>query len=81
MEKLTALEQPSVRTKESTGVAEEVRWTTAARDREGRRAVLYAYAGDHYSVARPGARQFCVGCHPGHSGVPTDTHKHAEKVP
>jgi hypothetical protein len=44
-----------------------VRWTTAARDKEGRQATIYAFAGDHYSGARPGHYTFCAGCHPGHS--------------
>jgi hypothetical protein len=55
-----------------------VQWTTPAKDSRGQQGVFYAYAGDHYSLSRPNARSFCVGCHPGHSGVPPDTHKHAE---
>lgn len=58
-----------------------VHWTTAAKDKQGRQATLYAYAGDHYSQSPPDGKTFCVGCHPGHSGVPTDTHKHAENLP
>jgi hypothetical protein len=57
-----------------------VRWTTPARDSAGRSATFYAYAGDHYSLARPGGRHFCVGCHPGHSGLPAAAHDHAERV-
>jgi hypothetical protein len=58
-----------------------VRWETQPRDSQRRRAAFYAYAGDHYSQMRPTAKIFCVGCHPGHSGVPPDTHKHAEIMP
>jgi hypothetical protein len=57
-----------------------VRWTTPVKDAAGRSATFYAYAGDHYSLTRPLGRHFCVGCHPGHSGVPPDSHKHAERV-
>jgi hypothetical protein len=56
-----------------------VRWTTAAKDQSGRAATFYAYAGDHYSLVRPGGKHFCVGCHPGHSGLPTASHDHAER--
>jgi hypothetical protein len=55
-----------------------VRWDTQPRDSRGEHATFYAYAGDHYSLARPGAKNFCVGCHPGHSGIPPESHKHAE---
>jgi hypothetical protein len=55
-------------------------WTTPAADAAGRRATFYAYAGDHYSGARPGARHFCTGCHPGHSGVAAYQHDHAERL-
>ena len=58
-----------------------VRWETQPRDSRGDHAVFYALAGDHYSLARSGSKTFCVGCHPGHSGVPTNTHKHAEIMP
>ncbi len=58
-----------------------VRWDTPATDKQGRHATFYAYAGDHYSLAKPGGRTFCVGCHPGHSGLPPDSHKHAEIPP
>jgi hypothetical protein len=57
-----------------------VRWTTAARDTKGRQAQFYAFAGDHYSLTTPGARNFCVGCHPGHSGLPRTDHRHAEAL-
>jgi hypothetical protein len=57
-----------------------VKWTTAAKDSTGRRATFYAFAGDHYSLTAPGGRHFCVGCHPGHSGLPGTQHKHAERV-
>ncbi|MFO0798741.1 MAG: hypothetical protein U0804_14810 [Gemmataceae bacterium] len=59
-----------------------VRWESAATDAAGRRAAFYAFAGDHYSLVRPGGRHFCVGCHPGHSGMPPADHrKHAEQFP
>jgi hypothetical protein len=57
-----------------------VRWSTAARDRQGRQATFYAYAGDHYSLAQPNGRHFCVGCHPGHSGISSAYHDHAERL-
>lgn len=59
-----------------------VRWESAAADAAGRRAAFYAFAGDHYSLATAGGRHFCVGCHPGHSGMPPADHrKHAELYP
>jgi hypothetical protein len=57
-----------------------VRWTTAAKDSQGRHAGFYAFAGDHYSLTTAGARHFCVGCHPGHSGMPRAQHRHAEQL-
>ncbi|MFM8273456.1 MAG: hypothetical protein ACKODX_14175, partial [Gemmata sp.] len=54
------------------------RWETAAADSTGRRAAFYAIAGDHYSLTAPGGKHFCVGCHPGHSGLPRSNHNHAE---
>lgn len=56
------------------------RWKTPARDSLGRQATFYAFAGDHYSAARPGGKHFCIGCHPGHSGLARADHQHAEKV-
>jgi len=59
-----------------------VRWESAAADAAGRRTAFYAFAGDHYSLATAGGRHFCVGCHPGHSGMPPADHrKHAETYP
>lgn len=59
-----------------------VRWETAAADTTGRRAAFYAFAGDHYSLTAPSGRHFCVGCHPGHSGMPPADHRrHAETFP
>ena len=55
-----------------------VQWNTAARDSQGRQAGFYAFAGDHYSLAQPHGKHFCVGCHPGHSGLSTASHNHAE---
>lgn len=46
-------------------------WKSAAKNKEGNRATYYAFAGDHYSGARPGFTHFCTGCHTGHSGTPT----------
>lgn len=43
-------------------------------------AFLYAFAGDHYSVVKPGGRTFCIGCHPGHSGLGPNDHRHAERL-
>lgn len=57
-----------------------VQWSTNARDLQGRRATFYAYAGDHYSLAQPLGKHFCVGCHPGHSGLPPVAHDHAERL-
>jgi hypothetical protein len=57
-----------------------VRWTTPAKDSTGRRATFYALAGDHYSLTAAGGRHFCVGCHPGHSGIPAGQHRHAERL-
>jgi hypothetical protein len=58
-----------------------VRWSTSAKDRRGSQATFFAYAGDHYSLAQPNGKHFCVGCHPGHSGFSLETHKHAESLP
>jgi hypothetical protein len=58
-----------------------VRWETAGKDTQGRRAAFYAFAGDHYSAARPGGRGFCIGCHPGHSGMTSEDHtRHTERL-
>ena len=54
--------------------------TTAAKDSEGRQAGFYAFAGDHYSLTSAGGRHFCVGCHPGHSGMPLAQHRQAEQL-
>jgi hypothetical protein len=58
-----------------------VRWTTAARDAQGRQATFYAFAGDHYSAVRSAGKHFCLGCHPGHSGLARADHRHAERLP
>ena len=42
---------------------------------------LFAFAGDHYSAARPGGKHFCIGCHAGHSGLGRDDHRHYERLP
>ncbi len=57
-----------------------LRWTTAAKDRAGRQATFYGYAGDHYSGMAPGGQVFCIGCHPGHSGLARSDHDHAERL-
>lgn len=57
-----------------------VRWATPAKDSQGRQATFYAFAGDHYSAARPMGKHFCIGCHPGHSGFARADHHHAEKM-
>jgi hypothetical protein len=57
-----------------------VRWTTAPKDSEGRQATFYAFAGDHYSGVRPSSQNFCLGCHPGHSGFGRADHRHGESV-
>lgn len=57
-----------------------VRWTTAAKDSKGRQATFYAFAGDHYSAVGPLGKNFCIGCHPGHSSLGRSDHNHAEKL-
>jgi len=57
-----------------------VQWTSAAKDSLGQRASVYAFAGDHYSLAQPNGKHFCVGCHPGHSGLSLDSHRHVETL-
>jgi len=56
-----------------------VRWATGAKDASGKRGEFYAIAGDHYSLTAPGGKHFCVGCHPGHSGIPRSQHQHSEQ--
>jgi hypothetical protein len=57
-----------------------VQWSTPAKDSRGQHATFYAFAGDHYSLAQPNGKHFCVGCHPGHSGLPPVSHEHAERL-
>jgi hypothetical protein len=57
-----------------------VQWESSARDSTGTIAKFYAFAGDHYSLTAFGGKHFCVGCHPGHSGLPKSQHKHAEQL-
>jgi hypothetical protein len=57
-----------------------LRWTTAAKDSQGRQATFYAFAGDHYSAVRPFGKHFCIGCHPGHSSLARADHHHAEQI-
>ena len=56
------------------------KWTTAARDKDGRQATFFAVAGDHYSAVRPMGKHTCTGCHPGHSVLPRGAQHHAEAV-
>jgi hypothetical protein len=44
-----------------------VRWSGKAMDAKGRVASWVAYAGDHYSAARPDGYHYCNGCHAGHT--------------
>lgn len=48
-----------------------VSWQSNVENGSGEKATFYAFAGDHYSGARPGFQHFCTGCHTGHSGTPT----------
>jgi hypothetical protein len=57
-----------------------VKWTTGAKDKAGRQATFYAFAGDHYSLTVPSGMHMCVGCHPGHSGFSRVHHTHAERL-
>ena len=57
-----------------------VQWTSPAKDSLGQRASVYAFAGDHYSLAQLNGKHFCVGCHPGHSGMSSESHRHAEQT-
>jgi len=45
-------------------------WKSTAENDAGEKATFFAFAGDHYSGARPGFTHFCTGCHTGHSGTP-----------
>ena len=72
----------------SASIARTTRWrerirrevVSRAKDSAGRQASFYAIAGDHYSLTAPGGRHFCVGCHPGHSGMAPADHHHAERL-
>jgi hypothetical protein len=55
-----------------------VSWTNGREGEPGAR--FFAFAGDHYSAARVGGKHFCIGCHPGHSGLRPEDHRHAERV-
>jgi hypothetical protein len=57
-----------------------VRWTTPAKDSQGRQATFYAFAGDHYTAVRPAGKHFCLGCHPGHTSMGRGDHQHAERM-
>jgi hypothetical protein len=58
-----------------------VRWTTPAKDSLDRHGTFYAYAGDHYSLVKPGGRPFCTGCHAGHNGFPAAMQdQHRERI-
>ena len=64
----------------STKEGKVLRWTTDAKDTQGRQASFYAFAGDHYSAVRPLGKHTCTGCHPGHSALPRDAQNHAERL-
>jgi hypothetical protein len=53
-------------------------WNSNAKDSLGRQNSILGFAGDHYSLISPGKKHFCVGCHPGHSGLTSYEHKHNE---
>jgi hypothetical protein len=44
-----------------------VRCSGKAKDAKGRVASWVAFAGDHYSAARPDGYHYCNGCHAGHT--------------
>ena len=58
-------------------------WTTRPRDSQGNSATFHAFAGDHYSGGKPGAYNYCIGCHPGHNGIVNGPSRrdHAERLP
>ena len=62
-----------------TSEGKVARWTSAASDSKGVKNQIFGFAGDHYSLTLPGKRTFCVGCHPGHSGLAPNDHQHQEK--
>jgi hypothetical protein len=43
------------------------RWEGTVRDKSGRAATYFAYAGDHYSHTRANGYHYCNGCHTGHT--------------
>jgi hypothetical protein len=53
-------------------------WNSEAKDSQGRQNSTLGFAGDHYSLIGAGKKHFCVGCHPGHSGLTPGEHKHHE---
>lgn len=54
-------------------------WLSQAKDSRSVVNHTLGFAGDHYSLVGKGRRHFCVGCHPGHSGLAPNDHKHHEK--
>ncbi|RCS40596.1 hypothetical protein DTL42_24815 [Bremerella cremea] len=46
-------------------------WPGHSNESSEQRSRFLAFAGDHYSGARPGFTHSCTGCHTGHSGTPT----------
>jgi len=48
------------------------KWSSAAKDSEGRKATFYAVAGDHYSGTRVEGYHTCFGCHTGHTFIPAN---------
>lgn len=46
-------------------------WTNETRDKQGRKATMTAFSGDHFGWSSPGiGHNFCVGCHAGHTVMP-----------
>ncbi len=42
-------------------------WQGKAKDPSGKLATYIAFAGDHYSAAKPNGYHYCNGCHAGHT--------------
>lgn len=54
------------------------KWTSKAKDANGRSASFFAIAGDHYSGTKPDGFHFCLGCHAGHTTIPADIRERTE---
>ena len=68
----------SVNDKELGPWLEKLLYTEIVPILEGRCDDPKGFAGDHYSLIGAGKKHFCVGCHPGHSGLTPGEHKHHE---